>query len=410
MRATLLWPIVFGIASTGCASDQDVRRIHRPPEAAILSPEPLQIFRQGVGPLPFSGTAVDTFDKAADLVATWIVDGDEQTTTIASDGTVLLDLDVDAMELGEHLLGLHVIDSDAMEDFVEVPWELQGAISAPEVHITSPDDASQFLLGDEITFKGVATDNNTSGDELTFTWTSSKDGELAGAISGDGQSVLFRDDLSLGTHIVTLEVVDIDGELGEDTVTIVVGEEEEPDPDPDPDPPVEAEVGDLVFSELMVNPNVVEDEIGEWVELYNTSGSTIDLDGYSFHDLDFDQYTLDSVIVAPHDFVVLCANLDPGQNGGIPCDGYFVRTTLDILVGMALGNDGDEVVLSRPDGVIIDQVLYDGTWFTPGVATGLDPTQIDADNNDDETMWCDETTIVPGAIEPGTPGLENDPC
>lgn len=406
MRVTLL-SIVAGLVSTGCQSDTDVRRIHLPPEAAILVPEAEQVFRQGVGPLAFSGTTFDTFDTFDTLAATWILDGEEQSAPIASDSTVTLDLDAETLALGEHLLSLHVLDSDDMADQFDVPWVLLGAISAPEVTITAPADASAFAPGDEITFRGVAVDNNTAPGDLQFVWTSSQDGELAGAISGDGQSVLFRNDLSPGTHVVALTVTDVDGEVGEDTITIAIGGEIEPDPDPDP---VEAEVGDLVFSELMVNPNEVEDEIGEWVELYNTSTSTIDLDGYSFHDLDTDAYTLGSVLVAGHDYVVLCADLDASQNGGIDCDGYFARKSTDILVGMALGNDGDEVVLSRPDGVVIDQVLYDGTWFTPGVATGLDPSRLDADNNDDETMWCNASTTVPGALEPGTPGLVNDPC
>ena len=53
----------------------------------------------------------------------------------------------------------------------------------------------------------------------------------------------------------------------------------------------QAKPGDLVFSELMINPEVVDDENGEWVELYNTAGYPIDVAGYSFHDLDYDAYS-----------------------------------------------------------------------------------------------------------------------
>ena len=143
---------------------------------------------------------------------------------------------------------------------------------------------------------------------------------------------------------------------------------------------------------------------------YNTSSSPIEISGYSFHDLDYDSYTIvGSTVVAPFSYVVLCANLDPNVNGGVPCDVAFVRGSGG-PGAMALGNDGDEVVLSRPDGVVIDEVVYDGTWFTPAVATGLDPLQLDADNNDDETMWCDQTTVQGAGREPGTPGTVNDPC
>jgi hypothetical protein len=258
-------------------------------------------------------------------------------------------------------------------------------------------------VGDEITFRGVATDNNTDPNALVFTWTSSIDGDIPGAISGGGQSVLFTSGLTLGTHDVTLSVADDDGEIGTDVVAVTIREADTP--------PVEAEPGDLVFSELNVNPEVVEDMYGEWVELYNTSGSTIDLAGYAFHDLDYDTYTMTSVLVSPHSYVVLCATMDPATNGGVEtCDGSFVRTEFGGAGSMALGNNGDEVVLSRPDDVVIDQVVYDGSWFTPGVATGLDPDELDAANNDDETMWCDQTSILGLATEPGTPGFENDQC
>jgi hypothetical protein len=417
MRPPHLWfALLLSGLAVGCSSDQDVRRILRPPEVAIVHPEPLQAFRQGEGPLPFAGTVSDTYDAPSALEVRWSLDGEELPAEPRDDGTVLLPLEVDGLALGEHVLGLWARDQDQQEASVEVPWILQGALDAPVVTIETPVDPARFLLGEEITFRGTAFDNNTSGDALTFRWSSSLDGSLDGAISGDGQSVLFRSDLSLGIHLVTLEGMDVDGLVGSDTVEVTIAEPEpEPEEPVEEEPveeepePVEAEVGDLVFSELMVNPSVVADELGEWVELYNTSGSPIELAGYSFHDLDTDSYVLGSLLIAPGDYVVLCANTDLATNGGIPCDGLFVRATGG-PGAMALGNSGDEVVLSRPDGTVIDEVLYEGSWFTPGLATGLDPAQISASNNDDETMWCDQTTVLSGASEPGTPGQVNDPC
>jgi hypothetical protein len=411
------WLVLFAGIS-GCSSDQDVRRLLRPPEVAIVAPTEGQELRQGQGPLPFAGTATDSFDGPNKLDAVWSVDGDELDARVQPDGTVPLDLDPEPLALGDHVLGLTVTDRDGMSGDAEVDWVLLGAISAPVVEITAPADGATFAPGDEIAFRGQATDNNTAPGDLQFRWVSSLDGIRPGAISGDGQTVLFDAGLSEGTHLVTLQATDIDGEVGSDTVTVIVATPVETTPSTDtttttttttPTTTV-AEVGDLVFSEMLVNPVAVDDEVGEWVELYNTAGTPLDLDGYSFHDLGIDAYTLvGPIVVAPSDYVVLCASLDPLINGGVSCDGLFVRGTGG-PGAMALGNSGDEVVLTRPDGVDIDQVVYDDTWFVAGVAKGLDPTKLDAANNDDETMWCEQTTVLAGAAEPGTPGLPNDPC
>jgi hypothetical protein len=184
-------------------------------------------------------------------------------------------------------------------------------------------------------------------------------------------------------------------------------------PDPPEDEPVPeiqpAEPGDLVFSELMINPEVVDDELGEWVELYNTAGHPIDVTGYAFHDLDYDSWELTGPFVVPaHGYFVMCAETATDLNGGVPCDGWFQRVSLG--GGLALANSPDEVVLTRPDGVEIDRLEYDETWFTNGVAMGVDPLELDASVNDDPAVWCDQETVIALGGEPGTPGEPNDPC
>ncbi|MEZ4317726.1 MAG: lamin tail domain-containing protein [Myxococcota bacterium] len=186
---------------------------------------------------------------------------------------------------------------------------------------------------------------------------------------------------------------------------------EEPDPEPEPEIPAvqEAQPGDLVFSELMINPEVVDDENGEWVELYNTASYPIDVAGYSFHDLDYDSWDLTGpFLVPPGGYFVLCAETSMDLNGGVPCDGWFSRVSLG--GGLALANVPDEVVLTRPDGVEIDRLEYGADWFTSGVAIGLDPSVLDSTGNDSLDVWCDQVTVISTGGEPGTPGEENDPC
>lgn len=394
------------LLSSGCANEQQFRRIRTPPSVAIQSPEPLQEFRQGAGPLELSGTVVDTFDGPSRLSAAFVVDGGEPLPVeVGDDDRATLALDVDSLALGAHEIALVAVDSDGQEGSAAVEWTLLGALLPPDVLITAPLDGVVFFEGDEVSFRGQASDNNTDPDDLRFRWTSDLDGEIDGAITGGGESVAFTGSLSPGVHVVTLTVTDVDGLEGTDEVSLTVIEEV------DPPQIVEAQVGDIVFSEILVNPQVVDDTLGEWIELFNTSGEVIDLDGYMFSDLDFDSYEIDdTILVEPGDYVVLCADMDPLVNGGVPCDGSFLRTELGGAGAVALGNAGDEVVLSRPDGVVIDQVVYTSTWFIPANAKGLDPLYLDADNNDDETMWCNQTSVIATGGEPGTPGQVNDPC
>jgi hypothetical protein len=253
-------------------------------------------------------------------------------------------------------------------------------------------------VGDSLAFQGSATDDSTPAASLAFAWSSDLDGPLGGGVSGGGTSALITAGLSIGLHTITLTATDTDGESGSAAVTITVAAEE-----------VVVDPGDVVFSEMMVNPAVVDDEVGEWVELYNTSGGDIDIGGYSFRDDDVDDWVLAGpLVVAAHDFVVLCADMDPAANGGVPCDGYFLRDFRG--GGLALANGEDELVLTRPDGLEIDWLHYDDTWYTPAVGLGLDPGQLDGEVNDDPTWWCDQATITPPMVEPGTPGGPNDPC
>jgi len=131
--------------------------------------------------------------------------------------------------------------------------------------------------------------------------------------------------------------------------------------------------------------------------------------GYTFHDDDTDHWVLEGpLVVGPHDNLVLCADMNPNLNGGVPCDGWFLRDPLG--EGLALANSPDELVLSRPDGVEIDWVHYEPSWFQAGAASGVSPDQLEGGSNDYAEAWCVQTTVMTSGGEPGTPGVENDAC
>lgn len=383
----------------GCGNDSAIKRVNSDPSVSISAPVEGEVFRHGGGLLVLTGAVSDSYDDPEDLLVRLSVGEDAPfDVTPAADGAVSVDVSIDLLPLGPVTLVLAATDTDDATASASVIIEIAGPEGAPTVTITTPEDGAVYPVGAAVAFRGEATDLTTPADDLVFTWSSSLDGPLLGAVSSDGSSAVFAEALSAGAHTITLTAEDTDGELGSDTITVVVEDE-----------PVIAEPGDLVFSEMMVDPNIVEDEVGEWVELYNTSGSTIDLGGYAFRDDDVDEWVLQGpLVVAPHGYVVLCANLDPVTNGGVPCDGFFLRESTG--TGIALANGEDELVLTRPDGVEIDWLHYDRDWYESGIGLGLDPSRLTGGDNDDPVHWCDQVTVLPGVTEPGTPGVENDPC
>jgi hypothetical protein len=160
--------------------------------------------------------------------------------------------------------------------------------------------------------------------------------------------------------------------------------------------------GDLVITEYIANPAAVSDSLGEWFEVYNASGSDVDLEGLVLYDLGTDSHTVaGSLVVGAGELVVFGNNADSSTNGGV---------TVDYEYGSSwyLSNSSDEIVLNN--GVIdIDDVIYDGSFpGSAGVAAQLSSDALDATSNDDPGNWCDATSSYGGDL--GTPGAANEAC
>jgi hypothetical protein len=87
-------------------------------------------------------------------------------------------------------------------------------------------------------------------------------------------------------------------------------------------------------------------------------------------------------------------------NGAAP---GFVPTY--VYDGIALSNTGDQLSLSCA-GVLVDTVSYGGS--TAGASRSLDPSIVDAAQNDDDTNWCPGASRYNGDL--GTPGGHNPTC
>uniref|UniRef100_UPI00404B85CE lamin tail domain-containing protein n=1 Tax=Flavobacterium sp. TaxID=239 RepID=UPI00404B85CE len=172
--------------------------------------------------------------------------------------------------------------------------------------------------------------------------------------------------------------------------------------------------GDIVITEIMQNPGLVSDDFGEWFEVYNTTGSAIDLDGWIIRDEEGANQNLvtimGSVIVPAGGYITLGRGgiTDPADaeyNGGVTHAYVYDATFL-------MANGADEIILEAPGAIIIDQVYYDGGTEFPdptGASMQLDPASISATGNDTGANWCEATTEYGGG-DLGTPAAANTSC
>lgn len=108
--------------------------------------------------------------------------------------------------------------------------------------------------------------------------------------------------------------------------------------------------GGLVINEIMAsNTKTIQDQDGEyddWIELYNNSDATINLENYKLSDkLDaLDKWTFPSATIAPNSYLIIWADEDQEQ-AGLHCN-------------FKLSASGESVALSDANGTVLDQVTF----------------------------------------------------
>jgi hypothetical protein len=171
------------------------------------------------------GTVSDAEDAPAALAVVWESsrDGVLGGAFDTPDGSGGL-LGATTLSQGAHFLTLRVTDSVGNTHAADVTIEVGPPNSPPDCAITEPAGGSAGERGSTVTFRGSVSDVDISPDLLSVTWTSDKDGPLGTSTPTSGGIVTFPyADLSMDTHVVSMQVVDEVGATCTAEVVYTVG-------------------------------------------------------------------------------------------------------------------------------------------------------------------------------------------
>lgn len=165
-------------------------------------------------------------------------------------------------------------------------------------------------------------------------------------------------------------------------------------------------VGEVIFTEVMPDPDQLSDADAEWLELKNVSTAALELGGCRLTDADpsGDAVTIGgSVRLEPAAIAIFAKSDSPALNGNLPA------VALAFGNDFSLGNNGDEAILECT-GQIVDQVAYGSDWpYDTGASMQLRADRQTSVDNDAAANWCTATAIY-NAGNLGTPGTDAGQC
>lgn len=136
----------------------------------------------------------------------------------------------------------------------------------------------------------------------------------------------------------------------------------------------ELQEGQLVFSEILANPDACSDSDGEWIEVHNTTDRPIELAGLELVDASGNLGTVGEGLVGPGDVALL-------GRGDSPCG---IQADATYTSGLSLNNGGDALSLWA-GSTLLDTLDYGGSAVDPDISWGTDGA-----------TWC-QTEPTPGA-------------
>ena len=162
--------------------------------------------------------------------------------------------------------------------------------------------------------------------------------------------------------------------------------------------------GDLFVTEVMANPNACSDTYGEWIELYNATGGSVDLAGLSIEDEAGHRGTIEGELIIGAGAYAILGRSDAARfcDTDISPVGFYGSRP-------ALNNSGDQLFGYAPNGTAL---FASARWSNAasGVAVELDPTVYLTGTGDQasDDSWRAATRTYGIGVSLGTPGSVNE--
>ena len=193
------------------------------PQVAIISPTAIGSYYSNQLIL-FSAQVQDDEDLPEELTYEWSSSLDGVlpiTSTPESNGEIEQYLHLSP---GQHAISLTVTDQSNKTSTETVAITVGEANNDPTCQITGPEEGSAYISGQTVSFAGIATDEELNNSLLSISWESNRDGIFdTTAASTNGDLGFGYNELTLGSHTITLRVEDEAGGLCTDTVQVSIG-------------------------------------------------------------------------------------------------------------------------------------------------------------------------------------------
>jgi uncharacterized protein (TIGR02145 family) len=174
--------------------------------------------------IEFSALISDLEDDVSDLIISWSssVDGELSISTEADSSGEITDYSF--LSEGQHAIELRVEDATEKVTTESVVIEVGGDNNEPLCEIAEPISGSAYVVGQNISFAGTATDDDINNSFLRISWQSDQDEEINTTVANtSGELGFVFNGLSSGNHTILLQVEDEVGGLCTDTTLIAVG-------------------------------------------------------------------------------------------------------------------------------------------------------------------------------------------
>lgn len=357
----------------------DVQPTNSPPECAVTAPADGSFGPDGTR-VTFRGTYSDANQDVATLSATWRSDRDGFLQGVTGDADGEVQLIVDDLTPGPHVVSLEVVDDEGFPCVASVRYDV---ITPPTVEILAPS-AHEVLPEGDVAFAARVTDLDDPVEALQLAWEDDALG-LFSTVGADakGLAEVIAAGFTPGARVLTVTVTDSHGLSASASLTWTLNSlPTAPGVVLTPTPPLTSD--DLVVTLSPASADAEGDPV-TYTYAWTVDGAPASVTGSRVSAADTSKHEVWEVTVTP---------ADPYGSGPAGTASVEVLNTPPIMVGVTINPSApttltDLTCVPTSTDADADAVSYLHTWTVDGVAVvGSGPTLSASNFTRDQAVSC----------------------